>query len=84
MAYRKNAKPDVEEVPVREPIRWHRWSIVAYFAALWVGALCADFAQTSCLRMGSWTTAMVVVTYIAAALGVVIWNVARSDKPGGW
>jgi hypothetical protein len=80
MAYRKNAKPDVEEVPMREPIQWHRRWLTGLSLA-W--AALAVLGDAGAFRHYPVSLAAVSVWCGVATVVVCIWNLNRVEK-GRW
>jgi hypothetical protein len=80
-AYRKNEKPDVEEVPVREPIRWHRASAPVVLL-LWLAFAIAT--DSGVLEHMPATRVWALLALMLSSGAAAAWNMHRAIDRRDW
>jgi len=80
-AYRKNEKPEVDEIPVRAPIRWHRWSVLGV-VLLWLAfAVAADFGALEHMHA---VRVWALLVLLGSSVGALFWNMHWAIEKGRW
>ena len=80
-AYRKNEKPEVDEIPVRAPIRWHRASGPVVIG-LWLAfAVATDFGV---LEHMTATRIWALLVLMLSSGGALVWNLHWGVEKGRW